>query len=79
VTRTGIHEQIVRPGINGWFWSGLPDEDAAATLRKALLLPDARLDEMQLAARKSAGPFDWKQTTEKYEHVFERAHRKSVG
>jgi alpha-1,3-mannosyltransferase len=79
VTRTGIHEQIVQPDINGWFWSGLPDEGAAATLRKALLLPDARLDEMQLAARKSAGPFDWKQTTEKYERVFERAYRKSVG
>jgi alpha-1,3-mannosyltransferase len=79
VTRTGIHEQIVQPGVNGWFWSGLPDEGAAATLRKALLLPDARLDEMQLAARKSAAPFDWKQTTEKYERVLERAHRKSLG
>jgi alpha-1,3-mannosyltransferase len=79
VTRTGIHDQIVRPGVNGWFWSGLPDEDAAATLRNALLLPDARLDEMQLAARVSAAPFDWKLTTEKYERVFERAHRKSAG
>jgi alpha-1,3-mannosyltransferase len=79
VTRTGIHDQIVQSGVNGWFWSGRPDEDAAATLRKALLLPDARLDEINLAARKSAAPFDWKQTTEKYEHVFERAHRKSMG
>ena len=79
VTRTGIHDQIVQPGINGWFWSGLPDENAVATLRRALLLPDARLDEMQLAARKSATPFDWKLTTERYERVFESAHRKSVG
>jgi alpha-1,3-mannosyltransferase len=77
VTRTGIHEQIVQPGVNGWFWSGLPDEGAAATLRKALLLPDARLDEMRLGARESAVPFDWKQITEKYEHVFESVHRKS--
>ena len=79
VTRTGVHEQVVQPDVNGWFWSGQPDEDAAATLRKALLLPDARLDCMELAARKSAGPFDWNQTTEKYERVLERAHRKSVG
>jgi alpha-1,3-mannosyltransferase len=79
VTRTGIHEQIVRPGVNGWFWSGFPDEDAAATLREALLLPEARLDEMRLAARKSATPFDWKLITEKYERVLESAHRKSVG
>ncbi|HEY3113512.1 MAG TPA: glycosyltransferase family 4 protein [Gemmatimonadaceae bacterium] len=78
VTRTGIHEQVVRPGVNGWFWSGQPDADAAETLRQALLLPDARLDEMQIAARKSALPFDWKLATEKYEHVFESAHRKSV-
>jgi alpha-1,3-mannosyltransferase len=79
VTHTGIHDQIVRPGINGWFWSGLPDEGAATTLRQALLLPDARLDEMKVAARKSAAPFDWNLATEKYEHVFESAHRKSVG
>jgi alpha-1,3-mannosyltransferase len=77
VTRTGIHEQAIHPEVNGWFWSGLPDDAAAATLRKALLLPDARLDEMQLAARKSAAPFDWKQTTEKYEHVFESVRRKN--
>jgi alpha-1,3-mannosyltransferase len=79
VTHTGIHEQIVRPGVNGWFWSGQPDADAAATLRQALLLLDARLDEMQIAARKSAAPFDWNLTTEKYERVFESAHRKSAG
>ncbi|HYN80965.1 MAG TPA: glycosyltransferase family 4 protein [Gemmatimonadaceae bacterium] len=79
VTRTGIHDEIVQPGVNGWFWSGLPDETAAATLRKALLLPDARLDEMRLAARNSATPFDWKLTTEKYERVFESAHRKTLG
>jgi alpha-1,3-mannosyltransferase len=79
VTRTGIHDQIVQPGVNGWFWSGLPDETAAATLRKALLLPDARLDEMRLAARNSATPFDWKLTTEKYERVLESAHRKNLG
>ena len=78
VNRTGIHEQIVQPGVNGWFWSGLPDE-AAATLREALLLPDARLDEMRLAARNSVTPFDWKPTTEKYERVYEGAHRKSLG
>jgi alpha-1,3-mannosyltransferase len=77
VTRTGVHDQIVQTGVNGWFWSGLPDEDAAATLRKALLLPDTRLDEMRLAARSSAAPFDWKLTSEKYEHVFESVRRKS--
>ena len=77
VTRTGIHEQVVRPDENGWFWSGYPDADAAATLRKALLLPDARLDEMQRAARESAVPFDWKTTTDRYEHVLQGAYRKN--
>jgi alpha-1,3-mannosyltransferase len=79
VTRTGIHEQIVRPGVNGWFWSGLPDGEAAAILREALLLPDARLDEMKLAARRSAAPYDWSQATEKYERVLDGAYRKSIG
>jgi len=79
VTRTGIHEQVVRPGDNGWFWSGLPDADAATTLRKALLLPDARLDEMQRAARESAVPFDWKTTTDRYEHVLQGAYRENPG
>jgi alpha-1,3-mannosyltransferase len=79
VTRTGIHEQIVRPGVNGWLWSGDPDAAAAATLRGALLLPDARLDEMRRAARQSAAPFDWKSTTDRYEHVLEGAYRKSLG
>jgi glycosyltransferase involved in cell wall biosynthesis len=79
VTRTGIHEQVVRPGLNGWLWSGLRDADAAARLRDALLLSDAHLDEMQRAARQSAAPFDWKSTTDRYEHVLEGAHRKSLG
>ncbi|MGZ3573064.1 MAG: glycosyltransferase family 4 protein [Gemmatimonadaceae bacterium] len=79
VTRTGIHEQVVRPRENGWFWSGQPDAEAAATMRESLLLPDACLDEMQRAARASAAPFDWNLTTEKYERVFESAYRKSVG
>ena len=79
VTRTGIHEQVVRPHENGWFWSGYPDAEAAATLREALLLPDARLDEMRRAARASAAPFDWNLTTDKYERVLESAYRKSVG
>ncbi len=79
VTRTGIHEQVVRHDVNGWLWSGLPDAESAATLREALLLPDARLDEMQRAARQSAAPFDWKSTTDKYEHVLEGAYRKSLG
>ncbi|MGZ3436353.1 MAG: glycosyltransferase family 4 protein, partial [Gemmatimonadaceae bacterium] len=79
VTRTGIHEQVVRPRKNGWFWSGQPDAEAAATMRESLLLPDACLDEMQRAARASAAPFDWSLTTEKYERVFESAYRKSVG
>jgi glycosyltransferase involved in cell wall biosynthesis len=78
VTRTGIHEQVVRPGENGWFWSGQPDAEAAATLREALLLADARLDAMQIAARASASPFDWKQTTAKYERVLESAYRESA-
>lgn len=77
VTRTGIHEQVVRPDENGWFWSGYPDAEAAATLRKALLLPDARLDEMQRAARESAVPFDWKTTTDRYEHVLQGAYREN--
>jgi alpha-1,3-mannosyltransferase len=79
VTRTGIHEQVVQSGVNGWLWSGLPDAESAATLRKALLLPDARLDEMQRAARLSAAPFDWKSTTDRYEHVLEGAYRKNRG
>jgi alpha-1,3-mannosyltransferase len=78
VTRTGIHEQIVQPGVNGWFWSGLPDAEAVATLREALLLPDARLAEMRLAARASAAPFDWNSTTDRYERVLESAYRESL-
>jgi alpha-1,3-mannosyltransferase len=79
VTRTGIHEQVVRPGENGWLWSGSPDAESTATLREALLLPDARLDRMQRAARESAAPFDWKSTTDRYEHVLESAHRENPG
>ena len=79
VTRTGIHEQVVRSGVNGWFWSGLPDAEAAATLREALLLPDARLDEMRLSARASAAPFDWNSTTDRYERVLESAYRENLG
>ena len=79
VTRTGIHEQVVRSGENGWFWSGSPDSEAVGTLRDALLLPDARLAEMQRAARTSAAQFDWNLTTDKYERVLESAYRKSVG
>jgi len=78
VTRTGVHEQIVRPGANGWFWSGMPDAQAAATLREGLLLPDARLHQMRLAARASAAPFNWDTTTDKYERVLESAHRQGI-
>ena len=77
VTRTGIHEQVVRPPRNGWFWSGSPDAEAAATLREALLLPEARLDEMQRSARESAVPFDWESITDRYEHVLESAYREN--
>jgi glycosyltransferase involved in cell wall biosynthesis len=79
VTRTGVHEEILQQDNNGWFWSGLPDAEAAASLRKALLLPDARLDEMRRAARASAAPFDWNLTTDKYERVLESAYRQVVG
>jgi hypothetical protein len=79
VTRTGIHDQIVLSGANGWFWSGLPDPDAVATLREALLLPDAALDQMRGAARSSAAPFDWSVSTDKYERVFQSLHRKNSG
>jgi len=79
VTPTGIHEQIVRPGVNGWFWSGLRDPDAVATLREALLLPDAALDNMRSAARSSAAPFDWSVSTDRYERVFQSLHRKNSG
>jgi alpha-1,3-mannosyltransferase len=78
VTRTGVHEQILEAGVNGWFWSGEPDAAAAATLRTALLLPDARLDQMQSAARNSAAPFSWKTTTDRYEDVLESAHRQTI-
>jgi alpha-1,3-mannosyltransferase len=77
VTHTGVHNEIVRSGENGWFWSGLPDDDATATLRQALLLPNARLDEMRVMARATAAPFDWNVTTEKYERVFESLDRKN--
>ena len=77
VTRTGIHEQIVQPSLNGWFWSGLPDTDAVATLREALLLRDARLDQMRETARASAAPYDWSTTTDRYERVFESLYRKN--
>ena len=79
VTRTGVHQQIVQRGLNGWFWSGSPDPEAVATLREGLLLPDARLDDMQIAARRSAAPYYWSRITEKYERVLESAYRKSVG
>jgi glycosyltransferase involved in cell wall biosynthesis len=79
VTRTGVHDQLVKPAVNGWFWSGRPDADAIATLREALLLPDARLNQMRRAARDSAAPFDWSLSTEKYERVLESAHRKNSG
>ena len=79
VTRTGIHDEIVRSGVNGWFWSGLPDTEAVAVLRQALLLPDARLDEMRTAARESARRFSWNPTIDRYEQVLESAYRQSRG
>ena len=79
VTRTGVHHEIVESGVNGWFWNGLPDAQSVATLREALLLPDARLDEMGIAARASTAPYDWKLATDKYERVLESAYRKSMG
>ena len=78
VTRTGIHEQIVEDGVNGWFWPGAPDDVSVATLRTALLLPDARLDEMAISARASAEPFSWNTTTDRYEQVLESAYRESI-
>jgi glycosyltransferase involved in cell wall biosynthesis len=79
VTQTGVHEQIVRTGATGWFWSGSPDQAAAQTLREALLLPEARLNEMQVAARAASAAFDWGSSTDKYERVLESAYRKSLG
>jgi alpha-1,3-mannosyltransferase len=79
VSRTGIHEEIVRPGDNGWFWLGAPDAEALAVLRQALLLPDARLDEMRIAARESARRFSWDPTIDRYEQVLESAYRQSRG
>jgi alpha-1,3-mannosyltransferase len=79
VTHTGIHHQLVNPGANGWFWSGIPDLDAVATLREALLLPDAPFNDMRRAARDSAAPFDWSLSTDKYERVLESAYRKNSG
>jgi alpha-1,3-mannosyltransferase len=73
VTRTGVHTQVVESGTNGCFWSGLADADAVATLRASLLLPDARRDQMRIAARESTVPFDWSLATDKYERVFESA------
>jgi len=78
VTRTGVHEQIVEPDVNGWFWTGQPDAEATATLRAALLLPDDRLAQMRASARESAAPFSWETTTDRYEAVFESAHRQTV-
>lgn len=77
VSRTGVHEEIVRSGVNGWFWSGVPDTEAVAVLRQALLLPDARLDEMRMAARESARRFSWDPTIDRYEQVLESAYRQS--
>jgi alpha-1,3-mannosyltransferase len=79
VTHTGVHDQIVNSGVNGWFWSGIPDSDAVAKVREALLLPDARVDEMRIAARDSAAPFDWGLATDKYERVLESAYRQGPG
>ncbi|HET7614741.1 MAG TPA: glycosyltransferase family 4 protein [Gemmatimonadaceae bacterium] len=78
VTHTGIHDQLVNPGVNGWFWSGLPDIPALMTLGEALSLPDARLNEMRRAARDSAAPFDWSLSTDRYERVLESAYRQSA-
>jgi alpha-1,3-mannosyltransferase len=78
VTPTGIHEQLVKPGLNGWFWSGRPDDVAVATLRNALLLADPQLGELRRAARDSAAPFDWSLSTDRYERVLESAYRKSA-
>ena len=77
VTRTGVHEEVVKPDVNGWFWSGKADAESAATLRNALLLSDTRLDDMRTAARASAAPFDWEISTGKYERVLESAYREN--
>ena len=77
VTRTGVHEEVVRPNVNGWFWSGKANAESAATLREALLLSDAGLDDMRTAARASAAPFDWDVSTDKYERVLESAYREN--
>jgi alpha-1,3-mannosyltransferase len=79
VRRTGVHEDVVRSGLNGWFWSGEADPASVAILRDALLLPDAALARMRDSARESAAPFDWNLAIDKYECVLESANRESVG
>jgi alpha-1,3-mannosyltransferase len=79
VTRTGVHDQVVKSGSNGWFWSGKADSEAVAILRDGLLLPYERLVEMRNSARESAVPFDWSLTTDKYERVLESACRENPG
>jgi len=69
VTHTGIHDQIVREDVNGWFWSGDPDEESAATLRAALATSPDRLEEVSRQARLASAPFEWEASVKKYEAV----------
>lgn len=78
VTPTGVHTEIVKDGVNGWFWNGVADDDAARVLRHALLLPDRDLERMSEAASTSAEPFNWEHTTAKYEYVFENVYRQNL-
>lgn len=75
VTATGVHADVVKDGLNGWLWSGIPDRNAAKAFSSALSLPHARLDELGSAARQTAQVFDWQCIVPKYEQILLDAHR----
>jgi alpha-1,3-mannosyltransferase len=69
VTAVGVHPVVVRDGVTGF----LTDQDASGLvmqLDRALLLPEARLEQMGEAARAATKRFSWSSIAPHYEQLY---------
>jgi alpha-1,3-mannosyltransferase len=78
VTPTGIHTTIVNEGVNGWLWSGQPDQRSSEILLRAMRITGSEMAPMQSAARASASPYCWSRVILQYETLFQRVCRQSA-
>jgi len=66
-TKTAGTDELIVPGVNGFFINGQDIEEVQSALAK---ISNANLEEMSLSAFKSAEKFNIRQTVNKYEKLF---------